>query len=96
MTQKHRPNFGINKHLLFLGKENLKKYWEMLVEYPDAYETATNLWNEIQPLYNKLHEFVKNRLTKHYPELYNLSNIPVYLLGKFLLFSNIFRITLSR
>lgn len=63
------------------GKENLKKYWEMLVEYPDAYQTATNLWNEIQPLYNKLHEFVKHRLTKHYPELYNLTNIPVYLLG---------------
>lgn len=63
------------------GKEHLKEYWEMLVEYPDAYETAANLWTEIQPLYNKLHDFVKNRLTKHYPELYNLTNIPVYLLG---------------
>ncbi|GLV43739.1 Multidrug-Resistance like Protein 1 [Carabus blaptoides fortunei] len=60
---------------------NAKEYWEMLVEHPDAYETADSIWQEIKPLYVKFHKFIKTRLERHYPEIKNSENIPVFLLG---------------
>lgn len=55
----------------------------MLLEYPDAYEKAKELWTEIEPLYLKFHSFVKGRLAKHYNEVKKSDSIPAYLLGEF-------------
>lgn len=54
----------------------------MLSEYPDGYTKAQTLWEEVQPLYKKLHNFVKVRIEKYYKITQNTSTIPVYLLGK--------------
>lgn len=53
----------------------------MLLEYEDAYSKADSFWDEIKPLYMKLHNFVKIRLENKY-KLTLGSELPVYLLGK--------------
>lgn len=54
----------------------------MLAEFDGAYQKASELWNEIEPLYLKLHKFVLNRLNSYYKT--NYTQIPVYLSGKYL------------
>ncbi|KAF2887757.1 hypothetical protein ILUMI_18416, partial [Ignelater luminosus] len=62
-------------------EHNARSYWEMLSEYPDGYTKAQMLWEEVQPLYKKLHKFVKVRIEKYYKITENSSTVPVYLLG---------------
>lgn len=67
-------------------QDSAKRYWEMLSDCEDCYELAHNLWDEVQPLYQKLHTFVRTRLYKYYKIVETEANstdyIPVYLLGK--------------
>lgn len=61
-------------------------YWEMLSDYDDGYAVAQRLWNEVQPLYDKLRAFVKKRLYTYYRYAEDNSNetdvFPVYMSGK--------------
>lgn len=68
--------------IAFLGKDNAKQYWEMLLDQQEAYEEAEALWQQIEPLYKKLHNFVKIRLDQFYNITKNDTEIPVFLLGK--------------
>ncbi|KRT83950.1 Peptidase, partial [Oryctes borbonicus] len=56
-----------------------KSYWEALVEYQEGYQQAENLWNDIEPIYRKLHEFVLIRINNYYNT--NFTDIPVFLTG---------------
>ncbi|KAF5305474.1 hypothetical protein FQA39_LY01565 [Lamprigera yunnana] len=60
--------------------DSVKDFWEMLSEYDDGYNEALQLWKDVQPLYKKLHEFVKVRLENYYNTALG-DEIPVYLLG---------------
>lgn len=46
------------------GFDTVKDYWEMLVEYEDAYYKANELWDSIVPLYAKLQKHVQKNLAK--------------------------------
>lgn len=64
-----------------IDQKDPESYWEALTEYDDGFELARNLWEEVSPLYMKLHEFVKARLFNFYDINDNSTEIPVYLLG---------------
>ncbi|XP_045209598.2 angiotensin-converting enzyme-like [Mercenaria mercenaria] len=51
---------------------------------PDLEEDADNLWNDIRPLYEQLHAYVRTKLQQKYPEynhIFNSGGIPAHLLG---------------
>lgn len=65
---------------------NINSYWEMLSGYNDGFFVCEGLWNEIKPLYDKLHSFVKKRLFTYYN--YSMENLnetdafPAFMTGK--------------
>ncbi|CAH0559683.1 unnamed protein product [Brassicogethes aeneus] len=63
------------------GIASAPSYWENLLEYEDAYSKAEIFWGEIEPLYKKLHNFVKKRLTNIFNLTETIDEIPVFLLG---------------
>lgn len=70
----------LNDSYLVNEEESVKTYWEMLSEYDDGYQKAQDLWEKVEPLYKKMHEFVKLRICSYYG-LKEDDSIPVYLLG---------------
>lgn len=47
-------------------------------------QTVERLWNEIKPIYNLLHSFVRKRMEIYYEELKGDNNlIPAHILGEF-------------
>lgn len=75
---------------LILEEHSVESYWEMLSEYDSGYSKAKILWEEVQPLYRKLYDFVKVRLVNYYKINGNDSSIPIYLLGKLTFIIKIF------
>lgn len=53
----------------------------MLNDYEDGYKKAEIMWNEVQPLYSKLHNFVLNKINMYYKT--NFTEIPAFLSGNF-------------
>lgn len=78
--------FSIIQICWITGLESIESYWEMLSEYEDGYTLAYSLWEEVEPLYEKLHAFVKARIENYYNINNNSTEIPIYLLGKYLYF----------
>lgn len=58
----------------------METYWEMLSDMQSGYELSNTLFEAIQPLYNKLHNFVRLRINQHYNTTYE-EYIPTYLTG---------------
>lgn len=69
----------------FLEIELVTSYWEYLNDFSGAYAKAREFWEEIKPLYLKLHKFVRSRLNNYY-KTDEISEIPVFLLGRKLFF----------
>lgn len=63
------------------GCEDVPTYWDMLTETFNGIDKIEALWTEIQPLYLKLHEFVKQRLVFNNLLANDTELIPIYLLG---------------
>lgn len=59
---------------------NAKSYWDKMSDYDDLYSKVVALWEEIEPLYRKLQQFVGRRLNHYYGTNYT-GFIPAYLLG---------------
>lgn len=57
--------------------------WRSRYEDDALIEKVDKLWDEVQPLYNELHKYVRNQLGDLYGEKLNKSNdfIPAHLLG---------------
>lgn len=55
-----------------------------MVEYPDVFLKTKSLWDEIEPLYKKIHDFVRLRL-EHIYRIPNNESLPVYLLGIYII-----------
>uniref|UniRef100_V5GKK7 Angiotensin-converting enzyme n=1 Tax=Anoplophora glabripennis TaxID=217634 RepID=V5GKK7_ANOGL len=60
--------------------EDVASYWEYLNDFSGAYAKAREFWEEIKPLYLKLHRFVRTRLNNYY-KINETVEIPVFLLG---------------
>lgn len=82
----NKPQFNstlqlVNEAFIPNEQHNAMSYWEMLSEYHEGYAQAQTLWEQVQPLYKKLHDFVRVRIYKHYNITQNDTAMPVYLLG---------------
>lgn len=50
-----------------LGSPDAESYWLMLNDLEqDGYQRAKTLWEEVRPLYQKLHRWVAKNLMKKY------------------------------
>lgn len=47
---------------IFTDFKTLEAYWDSLAEYEGALLKARELWEEVRPLYEKLHKYVALRL----------------------------------
>lgn len=62
---------------------DVESYWDLLTEYTNSFRRVKTMWLEIEPLYLKLHKFVKDRLIfNKYMVEDGTEEIPIYLLGK--------------
>ncbi|KAJ8914194.1 hypothetical protein NQ315_015967 [Exocentrus adspersus] len=69
--------------LMTFENEDVVSYWEYLNDFSGAYSQAKEFWEEIKPLYFKLHGFVRTRLNNYY-KINETAEIPVYLLDRYL------------
>lgn len=57
--------------------------WRSKYEDSNLITKVDALWNEVKPLYNELHKYVRNQLRDLYPDSMNKKSdlIPAHLLG---------------
>lgn len=57
--------------------------WRSRYEDPQLVEKVDRLWDEVKPLYDELHTYVRNKLLKIYPDKLdkNDPNIPAHIFG---------------
>ncbi|XP_044729706.1 angiotensin-converting enzyme-like [Chrysoperla carnea] len=64
------------------GMYDVESYWDLLTEYTNSFRRVKTMWLEIEPLYLKLHKFVKDRLIfNKFMVEDGTEEIPIYLLG---------------
>lgn len=66
---------------IVLGNKNVKEYWEMLAECPGGYSKVQELWEEVEPLYNKLHKYITLKLQQNNGSIRDDGSIPSHWLG---------------
>lgn len=72
----------VNKSAILNGYDNLKGSWVQNYETENISEIVDALWEEVSPLYKKLHSFVRKKLNDIYPnKLPQDGTIPAHLLG---------------
>lgn len=76
----------LNVIIFLIDMSTVREYWESLCEIPGGYEKAQEIWLEIKPLYERLHEFIINRLVVHYGPEAGQNYTPSYLLGNHISF----------
>lgn len=58
----------------------------MLADYDNGFSVSEGLWNEVKPLYDKLHSFVRKRLYTYYnyseDNLNETGPFPVFMSGR--------------
>ena len=61
------------------------EYWRSRYEDPEFRTLCENLWNQLQPLYEELHAYVRHMLIQQYPghegDFPTEGHIPAHLLG---------------
>ena len=74
-----------NKKVREMGYKDVSENWIEDFEDPNFEKNYDDLYEQIKPLYEQLHAYVRRRLKsfygKHYPPTHNNSLIPVHLLG---------------
>ena len=60
-------------------------YWRSWYEVDDFQEQLENLYNQLKPLYNNLHAYVRKKLREQYGQdkISATGPIPAHLLGKY-------------
>ncbi|XP_064471767.1 angiotensin-converting enzyme-like [Ornithodoros turicata] len=72
----------VNKSAVMNGYENLKDSWLENYETENITDMVDALWEEVSPLYKKLHAFVRKKLKEIYPNrIPKDGTIPAHLLG---------------
>ena len=71
--------------LTITGYDNLADYWDSMFSGLILSDTAETLWEQIKPLYELLHNYVRHRLRDFYDDeivLSSTGHIPEHLLGR--------------
>ena len=71
--------------LTITGYDNLADYWDSMYSGLILSDTAETLWEQIKPLYELLHTYVRHRLRDFYDDeivLPSTGHIPEHLLGR--------------
>lgn len=74
---------NFNWKIPFQGHENAGVMWRSRYEDDDLIRKVDDLWEEVKPLYDELHKFVRYQLRDLYGNKIDTSseNIPAHLLG---------------
>ncbi len=65
------------------GHDDMGAYWRANYETDDIKADAYNLYQEILPIYEQLHAYVRRRLSKYYGDQINMKGkLPANVLGK--------------
>jgi len=70
-------------HGLSAGYEDNGAYWRSWYESDTFRQECEQLWNEVRPLYEQLHAYVRRKLQERYPDgtFPAEGHIPAHLLG---------------
>ncbi|XP_069122365.1 angiotensin-converting enzyme-like [Argopecten irradians] len=73
----------MNEAIAFSGYNDTGEYWRSWYETPTFEEDVKNLYEQLRPLYENLHAYVRRKLMKQYGEQYFPDNghIPAHLFG---------------
>ncbi|CRL05281.1 CLUMA_CG018154, isoform A [Clunio marinus] len=73
----------MNKAAIANGHDNAGEMWRERYEDDQLIEKVDKLWDEVKPLYNELHTYVRNQLRHLYGDKIDKKNelIPAHLLG---------------
>lgn len=75
----------IQRQIYFPGFKDVAEMWQSEYEVSDFEEQLAKLWEDVKPLYQQLHAYVRKRLRDKYGE--NIVSakgpIPAHLLGDF-------------
>lgn len=70
-------NQGARDH----GWEDIGEYWRSWYEADDLEDMVEGFWNELKPLYQELHAYVRYKLSLKYSQMSKTGPIPAHLLG---------------
>lgn len=70
-------NIGARDH----GWKDIGEYWRSWYEVDDLEGMVEGFWNELKPLYQELHAYVRYKLSQKYEEMSPEGPIPAHLLG---------------
>ena len=63
------------------GWEDTGAYWRSWYEVDDLERMVEGFWNELRPLYQELHAYVRYKLSQKYSQMSSKGPIPGHLLG---------------
>lgn len=63
------------------GWEDTGAYWRSWYEVDDLESMVEGFWNELRPLYQELHAYVRYKLSQKYSQMSSKGPIPAHLLG---------------
>ena len=63
------------------GWEDIGEYWRSWYEVDDLEGMVEGFWNELKPLYQELHAYVRYKLSQKYSQMSKTGPIPAHLLG---------------
>ncbi|CAB3255539.1 unnamed protein product [Arctia plantaginis] len=58
----YNPLFGLRRRKMAAGYHSVEEYWDNLGEYEGAILKAREIWENVKPLYTKLHKYIALRL----------------------------------
>lgn len=63
------------------GWKDIGEYWRSWYEVDDLEGMVEGFWNELKPLYQELHTYVRYKLSQNYSQMSKTGPIPAHLLG---------------
>lgn len=74
MKSHYKKYIEINNEAAKLNKFNdAGEMWRVSFEDPHLVENMQKIWKQVEPLYDELHEYVKNQLHKIYGNQFNFN-----------------------
>jgi peptidyl-dipeptidase A len=96
MIPQYKQYIGLsNKGAQNAGYSDMGAEWRSAYEDPGFQSQLEHLWQQVLPLYEQLHTYVRRNLQNHYPGKFQTSAIPAHILGNMWAqeWNNIFRFT---
>ena len=78
-------------YLFHVGFEDTGDYWRSMYETETFEEDVARIWEEVKPLYQQLHYYVKTKLKNRYPDksFPATGHLPAHILGMYDLLTNL-------